>query len=72
MSDEQIQKVKVKRLAHVGLWTTDVVAQARFYHQIMGFDLRKVSNSSADQDVSLESVSDSISNNGQGLEKAAH
>ncbi len=54
MSDQQIQKVKVKRLAHIGLWTTDVVAQARFYHQIMGLDLRKVSDGSADQNVSLE------------------
>jgi catechol 2,3-dioxygenase-like lactoylglutathione lyase family enzyme len=54
VSDQQIQKVKVKRLAHVGLWTTDVVAQARFYRQVMGFDLRKVSDGSADQDVSLE------------------
>jgi len=40
MSDQQIQKVKVRRLAHIGLWTTDVAMQARFYHQIMGFDLR--------------------------------
>lgn len=54
VSEQQIQKVKVKRMAHVGLWTTDVVAQARFYRQIMDFDLRKVSNSSTDQDVSLE------------------
>src|ERR1700737_3322643 len=54
VSDQQIQKVKVKRLAHVGLWTTDVIAQARFYHQVMGLDLRKVSDGSSDQDVSLE------------------
>ena len=30
MSEQQIQKVKVKRLAHIGLWTTDALAQARF------------------------------------------
>ena len=41
MSDQQLQKVKVRRLAHVGLWTSDVVAEARFYRQILGFDLRK-------------------------------
>ncbi len=39
MSEQQIQKVKVKRLADVGLWTTDVAAQARFYRQVMGFDI---------------------------------
>jgi catechol 2,3-dioxygenase-like lactoylglutathione lyase family enzyme len=54
MSDQQIQKVKVKRLAHVGLWTTDVVVQARFYSQVMGLDLHKVFDGSADQNVSLE------------------
>src|SRR5947209_12075083 len=54
VSDQQLQKVKVKRLAHVVLWATDVVAQARFYHQVMGLDLRKVSDGSTDQDVSLE------------------
>lgn len=42
MSDQQIQKVKVKRLAHVGLWATDVVAQANFYRQLMGFDVHTV------------------------------
>src|SRR5436309_6550823 len=54
VSDQQLQKVKVKRLAHVGLWATDVLARARFYHQVMGLDLRKVSDGSTDQDVSLE------------------
>ena len=42
MSEQQLQKVKVKRLAHVGLWATDVVAQARFYRQVLGLDLRTV------------------------------
>lgn len=40
MNEQQIQKVKVKRLAHIGLWTTDVAAQVRFYRQVMGFDLQ--------------------------------
>jgi len=40
VSDQQIQKVKVKRLVHVGLWVADVPAQARFYHQILGLNLR--------------------------------
>ena len=39
MTEQQIQKVKVERLAHIGLWTTDVTAQTRFYRQVMGFDL---------------------------------
>ncbi len=40
MSEQQIQKVRVKRLAHVGLWSTDVAAQTRFYRQVLGFNLR--------------------------------
>ena len=40
MSEQELQKVRVKRLAHVGLWATDVVAQARFYRQVLGLDLR--------------------------------
>lgn len=56
MSEQQIQKVKVKRLAHVGLWATDVSAQARFYRQALGFDLRNTSDSSPDQDIELESA----------------
>ena len=43
MSHEQIQKVKVKHLARVGLWSTDVVTQARFYCQVLGLDLRATS-----------------------------
>ncbi len=43
MSDQQIQRVKVRRLAHVGIWTADVAAQARFYHQIVGLGVRAVS-----------------------------
>ena len=40
MSEQQIQKVRVKRLAHVGLWATDVATQTRFYRQVLGFNLR--------------------------------
>lgn len=49
MSDQQIQRVKVKRLAHVGLWATDIVAQAKFYRQVLGFGIRAVSNGSSDE-----------------------
>ena len=54
MSEQQIQKVKVKRLAHIGLWATDVATQARFYRQVLGFDLRATELSSPDQEVELE------------------
>ncbi len=56
MSNQQVQKVKVKRLAHVGLWSTDVVAQARFYYQVLGFDLRSTIDNSDEQDVEDESL----------------
>jgi len=54
VSDQQIQKVKVRRLAHVGLWATDVPAQARFYHQVLGLDLRATSQGTPDRDIDLE------------------
>ncbi|HLG64006.1 MAG TPA: VOC family protein [Ktedonosporobacter sp.] len=53
MSNQQIQKVKVKRLAHVGLWSTDVPAQARFYRQTLGLDPYITSESLSDE-VELE------------------
>jgi catechol-2,3-dioxygenase len=53
MSNQQIQKVKVKRLARVGLWTNDITAQARFYHQVLGMDVRSTSDGS-DEDNELE------------------
>src|SRR2546423_10674737 len=56
MSEQQIQKVKVKRLAHIGLWSSDVAAQARFYRQVLGFDLRNTFDSSTDQDIDLENA----------------
>ena len=56
MSEQQIKKVKVKRLAHIGLWTADVAAQARFYRQVLGFDLRNTMNNPSDQDADLENA----------------
>lgn len=54
MSNQQIQKVKVKRLAHVGLWAADVSAQARFYHQVVGLHLRTTPDNPTDQELELE------------------
>src|SRR5947209_11791714 len=54
MGDQQKPKVKVKRLAHIGLWATDVAAQARFYRQVMGFDLRKAVDTALAQDIEVE------------------
>jgi catechol 2,3-dioxygenase-like lactoylglutathione lyase family enzyme len=56
MSEQQIQKVKVKRLAHVGLWSTDVFSQGRFYRQILGFHGRN-SGRAVEQQVDLEDAS---------------
>jgi catechol-2,3-dioxygenase len=56
MSDQQIQKVKVKRLAHVGLWTNDVISQAHFYHQIVGLDLRATSEGALDPDSDVNEI----------------
>lgn len=49
VSNQQLQKVKVKRLAHVGLWATDVLAQTRFYRQVLGFDLHTASDHSPEE-----------------------
>jgi catechol-2,3-dioxygenase len=56
MSEQQIQKVKVKRLAHVGLWSTDVFTQGRFYRQILGLLVRKTVRAT-EQHVDLEDAS---------------
>ncbi len=53
MSNQQIQKVKVKKLLHVGLWATDVPTQARFYRQVLSFDLRLPAGSPSNQDIDL-------------------
>lgn len=53
MSEQQVQRVRVRRLAHVGLWATDIVAQTRFYRQTLGFHLR-ASKVTSSEEVELE------------------
>jgi len=54
MSEQQLQKVKVNKLAHVGIWVHDIAVQARFYRQVMGLDL-SISSETA-QDTSLDAA----------------
>ncbi len=54
MSEQQIQKVKVHRLAHVGLWANDVASLSHFYRHVLGFDLRSTGNGTIDPGVELE------------------
>jgi catechol-2,3-dioxygenase len=61
MSEQQIQKVRVKRLAHVGLWASDVGAQARFYRHTLGFNLRATEYPSSNEDVELEDANTFLS-----------
>jgi len=61
MSEQQIQKVRVTRLAHVGLWVSDVSAQTRFYRQTLGFNLRATEINSTDQDVEFEDANTFLS-----------
>jgi catechol-2,3-dioxygenase len=56
MSNQQIQKVKVKRLAHVGLWASDILTQVRFYRQVLGFDLHSVAEEHPDAEHDLEDM----------------
>ena len=56
MSEQQIQKVRVKRLAHIGLWASDVATSTRFYRQVLGFSLRATEVTSSELDVELEEV----------------
>ncbi len=51
MSDQQLQKVKVNRLTHVGLWVNDIVAQTQFYRQVLGLDQRIPAETAQDMDV---------------------
>lgn len=60
MSDQQVQRVRVKRLAHVGLWSTDVAASTRFYRQVLGFHLR-ASETVSTGDVTLEEANSFLS-----------
>jgi catechol 2,3-dioxygenase-like lactoylglutathione lyase family enzyme len=61
MSEQQIQKVRVKRLAHVGLWATDVATQTRFYRQVLGFNLRATEINSTDEDLEFEDANTFLS-----------
>ena len=47
---EQIQKVRVNALAHVGVWSSDIITQAQFYHQVMSLDLRIPSHEHVEMD----------------------
>jgi len=61
MSEQQIQKVRVTRLAHVGLWVSDVPAQTRFYRQTLGFNLRATEINSTSEDVEFEDANTFLS-----------
>jgi len=61
MSEQQIQKVRVTRLAHVGLWVSDVPAQTRFYRQTLGFNLRATEINSTGEDVEFEDANTFLS-----------
>jgi catechol 2,3-dioxygenase-like lactoylglutathione lyase family enzyme len=54
VSNQQIQKVKVKRLGHVGLWTANVAAEVRFYRQVLGLDLHTTAALQAERDLDLD------------------
>lgn len=60
MSEQQIQKVRVQRLAHVGLWAADVPTATRFYRQVLGFHLRSTEVISA-EDVEFEETNTFLS-----------
>ncbi len=61
MSEQQIQKVRVTRLAHVGLWASDVAAQTRFYRQMLGFNLRATEIQPTDDEVEFEDANTFLS-----------
>ncbi len=54
MSNQQIQKVKVKHVAHVGLWTADVAAQVRFYHRVVGLVPHITASLQAERDLDFD------------------
>jgi len=60
MSEQQVQRVRVKRLANVGLWTADVAAQTRFYRQTLGFQIRSTEDNSSEE-VELDSFNTYLS-----------
>lgn len=47
---EQIQKVRVNALEHVGVWSSDIITQTQFYHQVMSLDLRIPSHEHVEMD----------------------
>ncbi len=53
MGDQQIQRVKGRRLARVGLWSKDVATQARFHCQVLGLDLHATSEVMTGQDTEI-------------------
>jgi catechol-2,3-dioxygenase len=61
MSEQQIQKVRVTRLAHVGLWASDIAAQTRFYRQMLGFNLRATEVHRSEEEVEFEDVNTFLS-----------
>src|SRR5215469_5570650 len=61
MSEQQVQKVRVKRLAHVGLWAMYVASQTRFYRQVLGFNLRATEIKPSDEDVEFEDANTFLS-----------
>lgn len=60
MSEQQIQRVRIRRLAHVGLWVTDVATSTRFYRQALGFHLRNTEIISS-EDVELDEANTFLS-----------
>lgn len=61
MSEQQIQKVRVTRLAHIGLWASDIAAQTRFYRQMLGFNLRATEVQHSDEEVEFEDANTFLS-----------
>ena len=61
MSEQQIQKVRVTRLAHVGLWASDAAAQTRFYRHMLGFNLRATEIHPTDEEVEFENANTFLS-----------
>jgi catechol 2,3-dioxygenase-like lactoylglutathione lyase family enzyme len=61
MSEQQIQKVRVTRLAHVGVWASDVAAQTRFYRQMLGFNLRATEIRPTDEEIEFEDANTFLS-----------
>lgn len=61
MSEQQIQKVRVTRLAHVGLRVGDIAAQTRFYRQMLGFNLRATEVQHSEDGVEFEDASTFLS-----------